>query len=336
MNPTKIEWCDETWNPVSGCSKVSQGCKNCYAERMFPRPYAGDQWPNGDGTFRPRRFTDVECHLNRLDQPLRMRKPRRIFVNSMSDLFHEDVPDEFIDRVFAVMAIAQQHTFLVLTKRPERMREYLSDVGLNNRVGERMACISDAADRAGIRHEHPGWGFVRPPSDPMPPLQNVLLGVSCEDQATADERIPLLLKTPAAVRFVSAEPLIGRVDFCEHLGMWWNQTMKCFESVGKKFNPGGLDWVIVGGESGPGARPFDVQWARDIVAQCKAAGVPVFVKQLGARPIVADKGARSNFPLRYKQGVSDDENGAYIQLDDRKGGDWTEWPEDLRVREWPR
>lgn len=324
MNPTKIEWCDETWNPVSGCSKVSQGCKNCYAERDFPRPYPG------------RKFTDVRCHPERLDQPVRKVKGKRIFVNSMSDLFHQDVPFEFIASVFAIMGHTTRHAYLVLTKRPARMLEFF-EWALQYEIDGEWFAIPPTHIEAGERiadhwpksipwTPHHGHRAGYDNCGPSFPYENVWLGVSVEDQATADERIPLLLQTPAAVRFVSAEPLIGRVDFCEHLGMWWNQTMKCFESVGQKFNPGGLDWVIVGGESGPGARPFNAQWARSIVAQCKAASVPVFVKQLGARPadIVGDPEA-----FNYGEVLP-------LSLHDRKGGDWSEWPEDLRVREFPR
>ncbi len=191
---TGIAWTDATWNPVTGCSKVSQGCKNCYAEREWGRLSANPKAM----AYYGRAFTDIACHEDRLDQPLRWKKPRMIFVNSMSDLFHEDVPDDFIDRVFAVMALAENHTFQVLTKRPERMLRWF-DPGFDNRehaVGQAMREI--AAARGGDDAGLPEW-----------PLPNVWLGVSVEDHATADERIPLLLQAPAAVRWVSAEPLIG-------------------------------------------------------------------------------------------------------------------------------
>lgn len=342
MNKTDIEWCDETWNPVSGCSKVSQGCKNCYAERVFPRPYPG------------RKFTDVRCHPERLDQPLRMRKPRRIFVNSMSDLFHEDVPDEFIDRVFAVMADAMQHTFLVLTKRPERMREYLSPD--NPRYTARR--VFDLM-RGGVGKFDPDMHW---------PLRNVWLGVSVEDQATADERIPLLLQTPAAVRFVSYEPALGPVDFERVLwpdkgghrvdvlrgGYWNREGVIAFGPSAELGQPKGgftnhgdmkdhlLNWVIIGGESGPGARPFDVQWARSVIAQCKAAAVPCFVKQLGRGGIHRSAShhfsSTTAFPMHTCLNCGSAENTTLdcsFVMRDRKGGDWNEWPEDLRVREFP-
>lgn len=317
-----IEWTDETWNPVTGCTKVSQGCKHCYAEGVADR-FWGAQYPPtaGIGGLRPRRFTDVRCHPERLDQPLRWRKPRRVFVNSMSDLFHEDVPDEFILQVFTVMWEARQHTFQVLTKRPERMREWMI----------RLLDRGEEARDAGYPGSVQPW---RPPP-------NVWLGVSVEDQATANERIPLLLDTPAAVRFVSYEPALGPVDFnatpwpppgwtvipqpppfdvvpqgC--LPIWQDEPMRA------KLRDG-IDWIIVGGESGPGARPFDLAWARSVIEQGRAAGVPVFVKQLGARPY-DDWTLEGAFML---DGVV---NG---RLRDRKGGDPDEWPADLRVREFP-
>ncbi|MCC7082193.1 MAG: phage Gp37/Gp68 family protein [Burkholderiales bacterium] len=316
-----IQWTDATWNPTTGCSKVKSGCKNCYALREWARLSAPRTPPN---VYTGRKFTDVRTHDDRLDQPLRWTKPRRVFVNSMSDLFHKKVPDEFIDRVFAVMAQAHQHTYQVLTKRAERMREYLTrraSAVEGTLVGMR---IMDAR----LRRKHLQF---------MWPLPNVWLGVSVEDQATADERIPLLLRTPAAVRFVSYEPAIGRVDFCETFGMWWNSTMRAFESSGAQFNrPNGrrgIDWVIVGGESGPKARACDLAWIRSTVQQCKAAGVPCFVKQAGARPILDCPPGEENEPQMRPDG-----SARYwtIAMKDRKGGDMAEWPEDLRVREFPK
>ena len=245
---TSIEWTDQTWNPVTGCTKVSPGCAHCYAEGIANRLWKG----------RP--FEDVQVHADRVGQPLRWRKPRRVFVNSMSDLFHEAVPFRFLDAVFHVMRSTPRHTYQVLTKRPERMRFYMRD--------------------------------TRAPLAP-----NVWLGVSVENQRMADERIPLLLDTPAAVRFLSVEPLLGPVN----LHPWLS---------------GGINWCIVGGESGPQARPCELPWIGAIVEQCKAAGVPVFVKQLGRRPQV--------------QGEP-----ACTWIADRKGGRPDEWPPELRVREWP-
>lgn len=189
MNKSKIEWTEVTWNPVTGCTKVSEGCRNCYAERMSKRLAGRCGYPK-DEPFR------VTLHPEKLDEPLKWKKPRRIFVNSMGDLFHEDVPDDFLDRVFAVMAhatCATCATFLILTKRPGRMQQYLSSLDRKDKIGRWLDTV----------------GHYRAVAWPIP---NVWLGVSVENQATADERIPLLLQTPAAVRFVSCEPLLGPVD----------------------------------------------------------------------------------------------------------------------------
>jgi protein gp37 len=247
--------------------------------------------PHGGGGFRvltrPRVFTDVQTHEDRLDQPLRWKRPRRIFVNSMSDLFHEDVPDAFIDRVFAVMAHCPQHTFQVLTKRAERMRAY-------------MRC--DDAKELEISTGVVPW-----------PLPNVWLGVSGENQRFLFERARELARTPAAVRFVSLEPLLE--DVAPELRTWL---------VTRLFH-----WVIVGGESGLGARPMDLAWARSIIAQCKASGIACFVKQLGARPeSIVDR-------ISFRGSKTPKPDGFYRQLNDSKGGAMEEWPTDLRVREYP-
>lgn len=255
---TGIQWTESTWTAIRGekgmwhCTKKSPGCANCYSERMNVR-YGGPKYVPGADRFR--------LDMKALEKPLHWRRPRMVFVCSMTDLFHEDVPDEWIDLIFGVMARASKHTFQVLTKRAERMRRYFAARGRK-------------------------------------PLPNVWLGVSTENQKAADERIPHLLEIPAAVRFLSVEPLIDRV----YLQDWMSR------------NGGGLSWVIAGAESGPKARPMDLSWARLIVESCRAFRVPVFVKQLGARP------TENNIPYRLK---------------DRKGGDPAEWPEDLRVREFP-
>lgn len=256
MNKTDIEWVrnedgskGHVWNPVTGCAKVSDGCKNCYAEGVSNR-FWGE-----------RKFTDVQCHDDRLSAPLNRKKPTRIFVNSMSDLFHEDVPVPFIDQVFAVMAIAKQHTFIILTKRPENMAAYL------NLSRTWMAVNAELWKRC-----HP----VIKGGSPLK-LPNVYLGVSVEDQKTADQRIPLLLKTPAAIRFVSYEPALGPVDFRRHLVEDFTGDLL----NGPAQHWPGLDWVIVGGESGPKARPMHPGWARNVRDQCQAANVPFFFKQWG-------------------------------------------------------
>jgi len=296
MATSSIEWTDRVWNPVTGCTKVSQGCKNCYAETIANR-----RLPHGGFTDRP--FTTVRTHGDRLTQPTKWRKPCRVFVNSMSDLFHEDVPEFFIDCVFAVMAVVNQHTFQILTKRPERMLAYLS---ARSRSAQPW---KDAARTFGYAMEFEGVSLVRFP------LPNVWLGVSAENQETADERIPRLLETPAAVRFVSYEPALGPVDFSQHLGIADNHDDL----------RGLLHWVIVGGESGHGARACDRRWIYSTIDQCKAAGVAVFVKQLGARSII--DGVET---------TAISERDARLKLASSKGGDMTEWPDEyLRVREFP-
>jgi protein gp37 len=289
---TKIEWTDATWNPVTGCSKVSQGCKHCYAERDWPRFHGKqtfvERWDDGVAkTARPRRFTDVMVHPERLDQPIRWTKPRRIFVNSMSDLFHEAVPDKFLDRVFAVMALCPHHTFQVLTKRPERMRAYLSQPHVECRWI--AAAGADAAIlRLPVKHH-------QCVSDAGFPTKNIWLGVSVEDQQAADERIPLLLQTPAAVRWISAEPLLGAVNLTRLwsgtdgsglLKLWTNALRGTTIIDDPVFGAGGvapakLDWVVIGGESGPKARPMHPDWARSLRDQCQAAGVKFLFKQHG-------------------------------------------------------
>lgn len=274
MNPTLIEWLQNpdgskgfTWNPVSGCSKVSDGCKHCYAEVYANRFWGG------------RKFTDIKCHDEKLAEPLKREKPTRVFVNSMSDLFHPDVPFEFIDKVFAVMALAHQHTFMILTKRPERMVEYFQGYPF-----ARVEALMDG----------PAW-VVLPSGRAFPrfinafPLPNVYLGVSVEDQKTADERIPLLLQTPAATRFVSYEPALGPVDF-SRIGKALFDRKKVIKAcmngpaamqADAQIAYPELDWIIAGGESGPKARPSHPDWFRSARDQCKAAEVPFFFKQWG-------------------------------------------------------
>jgi protein gp37 len=263
---TAIEWTDETWNPVTGCTKVSPGCDHCYAERVTERFH-------GRGSFER-----VVLHPERLDKPLRWSKPRKVFVNSMSDLFHEQVPDEFIAEVFAVMALAPQHTFQVLTKRHGRMRSLLSDPTFGSNFGPMWAAMVERDETFEVP-----W-----------PLPNVWLGVSVEDQRWADIRIPALLDTPAAVRFVSAEPLLGPVRLRP-----WVSPFTTDVSV---------DWVIVGGESGPGARPMHPDWARSIRDQCGALGVPFLFKQWGGRTPKAggrelDSRTWDGYPQAVAQGV---------------------------------
>lgn len=251
---TKIEWTDATWNPIIGCSRVSEGCRNCYAEGIAgrfgngsPTVYSGlTQIVNGRSVW-----TGEIKETKQLLQPLGWKKPKRVFVNSMSDLFHKNVTDEMRDRIFAVMALAPQHIFQVLTKRPERMLAYMT---------EAQPQVWDAMTRTPHRTVNRVGGAAL-----AWPLPNVWLGVSVENQAAADERIPLLLQTLAAVRFISAEPLLGPI-------------LLDFPRAGRLPS---VDWVIVGGESGPGARPMHPDWARGMRDQCVAAGVPFFFKQHG-------------------------------------------------------
>lgn len=304
---------------------------------------------------------------DRLTEPLHWRKPRRVFVNSMSDLFHEAVPFEFIDRVFAVMALCPQHEFQVLTKRPERMAEYLLHSGgkVNGKTLEREAHIGLTAmsivfeTRHADRESTIGKDVILHRDGELVkwPLPNVWLGTSVEDHARADERIPWLLRCPAAVRFLSVEPLLEAVD----LSFWLDRARyNAVYASGKRLDRiGTVDWVIVGGESGAKARPCDIAWIRSVVTQCKGAGVPCFVKQLGARPFLEDHAfcrkcstwahaddwdlcKVSDADHRTADGVIDHcgrVNRTYTgdpqQLTDRKGGDPAEWPEDLRVREMP-
>lgn len=283
---TGIEWTDATWNPVTGCTEVSPGCDHCYA-RTF-----AERWRGVPGHHFERGF-DLTLRPERLDQPLKWKRSRRIFVNSMSDLFHADVPDEFIAKVFVIMALAREHTFQVLTKRPARMRALLSS-------GERWRELLREADSwscfldlplpvqrfLAVRRWIYGTGVY---TDPVAALPNVWLGVSVENQQWADIRIPVLLDTPARTRWLSCEPLLGPLDLSGWLG-----TERACPGVemppgsvpprGHTFDccsPGLIDWVVAGGESGPGARTMRPAWARSLRDQCRVAGVPFLFKQWG-------------------------------------------------------
>jgi protein gp37 len=248
---TSIEWTDRTWNPVTGCTKVSAGCDHCYAETLHERF-------NGKGSF-----ATVTVHPDRITAPLSWRKPARVFVNSMSDLFHADITDDVIASIWATMSLAQEHTFQVLTKRHARMRSLLNS--------DRFWARVDAALRA--------RGGAYPLDLLGKALPNVWLGVSVEDQSWASIRIPALLETPAAVRWISAEPLLGPLWLEEP---YLNPGLECPCETGARFCNSTLDWVVVGGESGPGARPMDPAWARQIRDDCTANSVPFLFKQWGA------------------------------------------------------
>lgn len=305
---TKIEWTERTWNPVVGCSKVSEGCRFCYAKTLHDRRHraklAGKPLP--EQYSLP--FERVQLRPERLGLPLRWKGPARIFVNSVSDLFHGAVPFPYIAAVLGVIAATPQHTYQVLTKRPERALEFfrwleeaagghpaafLLEAAAPYGVGVGADSRWDRASpvRQGADSRWDGLTPVRQGALPPWPLPNLWLGVSVEDQRAAERRIPLLRQAPAALRFLSCEPLLGPLE------------------------PGleGIGWVIAGGESGgAGVRPMQEGWVRSLLERCRRAGVPFFFKQAG-RGLARAWGCR-----------------------DPKGADPTEWPPDLRVREWPR
>lgn len=290
---TAIEWthlpghCGETWNPVGGCSHASPGCTHCYAERLavrFPRHpvYAGTVESRKAGPRFTGKMTRPPDDHPAWSHPLHWRAPRAVFVGDMCDLFHEDRPEEDIDRVFALMALAPQHVYMLLTKRARRMRDYIER---KRRNAPEWVHLPEQGGKVLLPYEG-GWPTC------------IWLGVSVEDQERAEERIPDLLATPAARRFLSCEPLLGSIDLqrvkCEHPGSGASYTgapaeLDCL--VGTIFDAGAtpvadtqasIDWVIAGGESGPKARPMHPDWPRTLRDQCAAAGVPFFFKQWGA------------------------------------------------------
>lgn len=312
---TKIQWAKRVWNPVTGCNKVSPGCARCYAERIDHR-FDHDKTGRKPWAFpSDRGGREITLHPERMGYTLKIREPTRFFVNSMSDLFHKDVPASFLVDIFAEMAVGERHTYMILTKREDRMKDTLND-GL----------FWEAVDQA-VR-----WDYIL--ADDLPsPLPNVWVGVSVENQYWANRRIPKLLSTRAAVRFVSVEPLLKPVDLTDidytgHLretmyeyATWRGldaeevaatvpgaqATLNClsgdwFDGWDSGSDGNRLDWAIVGGESGPGARRMDLDWTRRIVQDCAAASVPCFVKQLG--------GTNRQPPFES-------------------------WPEDLKVRQFP-
>ena len=341
MSSTKIQWTNRAWNPIRGCSRVSPGCEHCYAERQAAR-FAGAGKLVGNGVAPQRQSKPGPYHglvrrgkqgarwtgkvvlvPEKLSEPLRWRKPCRVFVNSMSDLFHESLSNEEIAAVFGIMAACPRHTFQVLTKRSRRMREWFEWIeARRTKQGDSCAAVECLAhaQRADSKVPHIASSTL------SWPLPNVHLGVSAEDQQRADERIPDLLACPATVRWVSAEPLLGPTDF-RHIdadAAGSRELCQVDTLTGRHTDMGRpcedttrLDWIVVGGESGPGARPCNVEWIRDIVRQCKSAGVAVFVKQLGAV-------------------FAQSQRGDAHDSRDRKGSDPSEWPIDLCVREYPK
>jgi protein gp37 len=298
MNNSKIEWTDKTWNPVTGCDKISAGCKYCYAETIYERFH-------GKGSFR-----NVICHEDRLTQPLKWKKGCKVFVNSMSDLFHEDVPFVFIDKVMAIIALTPRSVYQVLTKRSSRMLEYFSvgkealierweqatyDMGLSDKEDD-----TDAPACVIYNYTQTHW-----------PLPNLWLGVSVEDQKAANERIPLLLQVPAAVRFLSCEPLLGEVDIAsDEIN---DQLFGSFNHSSSK----GIDWVIVGGESGNKARPMHPDWARSLCDQCNAANIPFFFKQWGEYAPAHDLQCND---FKGKAWVNFDPDTSVVRMGKKKAG----------------
>lgn len=296
-----IEWTDGTWPIVQGCDYESPGCSHCYAvpllwrlshnpNRTISGPLQGVVAKNSAGKLH---FTGkVALREDRLDWPLKWRKPMKIFLPSHGDLFHPAVPDEFIDKVFAVMALAPQHTFQVLTKHASRMQDLLSE---------------------GLNYEGPHW-----------PLPNVHIGVTVEDQRRADERVPHLLRTPASVRWISAEPLLEALEL-RHLWTWCPEHDFASGFCKDRHHEGvqRVDWVVIGGESAQTratTREFHTEWARSLINQCEVWGVAAFMKQLGTKPVEGIVEIHPRPPgksARYK---------------------WHEpehWPGDLRVQEFP-
>lgn len=392
-NETGIQWTwvpgyvGATWNPSSGCERVSPGCTHCYAYTLHDQRHivnrnaarAADVGgtptetaaqvarligidlpmpPQYDVPFSTVQMLDEK----RLTAPLRAKKPHAYFVDSMADLWHVDVTDEFIDKVFAVMALAPQHLFQLLTKRPVRMRDYMAAAkpriaallydaassrarrtGRSSPPSDRVEASEDSAIRSGragdssaarggddgqghrgqVRDEDASGISDLPTSELEAhlvwPLPNVWLGVSAEDQQRADERIPILLDTPAAVRFVSIEPQLGPIDLSS-FQPFARMAQRGSYRTARAVLGADLDWVICGGESGKGARPFDLAWARSLRDECAAAGVAWFMKQLGAVPSAREHGVLI-WPER--------------PLRNRHGSDPAEWPEDLRVRQIP-
>jgi protein gp37 len=336
---TEIEWTQEVWNFLRGCSRDNAECDRCYAMFVSRRGLlaidAGltklrpkdSKRPGVDWTGK------IAVMTERLGLPLRWKKPRKVFVNSMSDLFHPGVPFEVIAAAFGVMAATPRHTYQVLTKRPERAAEFFAWLGTVT-MDEMHAGTTKhgvhtlRTDGDGYDLALRAWYALRG-SFPWP-LPNVHLGVSAGRQETAEEKVPALLRLPAAVRWVSAEPLLGEVDFTK-LALADGLVLNALRGVTTHPPHGSitvgprLDWIVPGGESGSRPRWCDLAWIRRIVKQGAIAGVPVFVKQLGGNPIFYPGNEETGY-----EGVPQ-----LVEINDAKGGHIDEWPEDLRVRQWP-
>jgi protein gp37 len=336
---TTIEWTDASWNPVRGCSRVSEGCRNCYAEKIAARfsgkgePYEGlaqikhIRRVNGSTETTESHWTgEVRFIEEHLKDPPRWKKPRRVFVNSMSDLFHEGVPDEWIDKIFAVMALAGRHTFQVLTKRPQRMLEYMQRLSRGIKPIEAEARAMGHTFLYGSENQFSTLAW---------PIRNVWLGVSVEDQKNADMRVPLLLKTPAHVRWVSYEPALGPVNFGSYLQGHCAEHDFAGGFCTERQHNGvqHLNWIVCGGESGTHARPMHPDWARRARDQCVAAGVPFFFKQWGEWAPRCNF-EQSNTPVpRYGAAIADGQTGlCTYRIGKKKAGrlldgrEWNQFP----------
>lgn len=334
---TKIEWCDHSWSPWRGCTKVSPGCANCYAERLSWRnPKVLGEWGKG----RPRVLA------KNWNEPVKWNKANRYgFVvtdppvtvfPSLCDWLDDEVPVEWLAGFLVLMQTTPNLTWLLLTKRPGMWRDRLG-------ASAEMLHATRADDASGTPHDLT-QGMIHAWLNGQPP-RNVWVGTSVEDQKRADERTPELLAIPAAGRFLSVEPLLGQVEFkashlfsddqMEPVGEFRTNPTTGKRQLGLRIKSGPkplIHWVIIGGESGPGARPCNVDWIRSLVRQCKDAGVPVFVKQIGARPV------RGMDDEPFERITRRRGNGEEIEAAlpyHPKGGDPAEWPEDLRVREYP-
>jgi protein gp37 len=288
---TRISWTEATWNPASGCTKVSPGCTHCYIDRTppfrfearhFADPYPGD-------TANVGASTGVQLHPNRLTTPLRWTRPRLVFAGSLTDLFHTEIPAEFLAQVFAVMAATGRHTYQVLTKRPHRMRAWLAGPG---EAAVRAVLAGWAHERGQQFTGSTAWIAAPDLAETITwPLPNVWVGVSAETQDWAHTRIPVLLDTPAAIHWVSAEPLLGPLDLRRWLPTGHDERTRTnptpSSATGAEAAPA-LDWVVTGGESGPDARPVHPDWIHALRDQCATAGVAFHFKQWGEWAPVAD------------------------------------------------
>jgi protein gp37 len=354
---TGIEWTDATWTPVTGCEQITPGCAHCYAKSEHDRRHAAYLAGKKMAPQYAVPFEKVQLQPQRLTEPLSWQKPRRIFVCSGADLFHDDVPFEYIAQVFAVMSLAERHTFQVLTKRPARMLaffKWVDDEGARLRdshihgswdgtnVVTLHACEADLGDRF-----NRALSAVADDFPPAWPLRNVWVGVSVENQRFADVRIPLLLKTPAALRFLSCEPLLEALDIrayvttlagvlcCPRCGFRTNRFSRCPNDDAELTRDIAVDWVIVGGESGSSKeriRPMHPDWARSLRDQCVAAGVPFLFKQWGTftyRPPNAEAIVLSDDPSDTTSARS---NGYFARVGKKRAGreldgrTWDEFP----------